>query len=50
MLIYFEKGAWYTLILNKFIKSDFLQNLNKIFVVINTMKVAEIQVLTMLLL
>ena len=36
ILIYFEKGAWYTLIMNKFIKSNFLQNLNKIFIVINT--------------
>ena len=35
--------------MNKFIKSNCLQNLNKIFKVINTMEVAEIQVLTMLL-
>ena len=35
--------------MNKFIKSNFLQNLNKTFIVINTMEFAEIQVLTMLL-
>ena len=50
ILIYLEKGAWYTLLMNKFIESNFLQNLNKIFMAINTMEVAEIQVLTMLLL
>ena len=36
--------------MNEFIKGDFLQNLNKIFNVINTVEVAENQILTMLLL
>ena len=35
--------------MNKYIKSNFLQNLNNIFIVINTMEFAEVQVLTMLL-
>ena len=48
ILIYFEKGAWYMLIMNKFIKSNLLQNLNKILIFINTMKAAKIQVFTML--
>ena len=48
--LYFEKGAWYMSIMNKFIRSNFMQNLNKILIVINTMEVAEIQVVTMLLL
>ena len=33
----------------KFIKSNFLPNLNKFLMVINTTKVAEIQILTLLL-
>ena len=50
ILRYFEKGAWYTLMMNDFMKrAIFCKNLNKMFIVINTVEVAEIQVLTLLL-
>ena len=49
ILIHFEKGVWLTLIMNKITKNNFLQNMNKIFIVTNTTEVAEIQVLRVIL-